>query len=56
MGVTLAEMSNNGEREPEEFTSSRKTVLQVEGWSYQPTVKISNPELFPSKRNAGRKM
>jgi hypothetical protein len=29
---------------------------QVEGWGYQPTVKISDPELFPSKRTAGTKM
>jgi hypothetical protein len=31
-------------------------MLQVEGLGYQSTVKISDPELFPSKRTAGTKM
>ena len=29
---------------------------QVEGWGYQPTVKISDPELFLSKRTAKIKL
>ena len=29
---------------------------QVEGWGYQPTVKISDPELFLSKITARTKM
>jgi hypothetical protein len=46
-------MPNSGERELKESTSSRWTVPQVEGWDYQPTVKISDQELFLSKRAAG---
>ena len=55
-GVTLDEMPNIGEREFEESISSRKTGPQVEGWGYQATVKISNPELFLYKRTAGTKV
>jgi hypothetical protein len=28
----------------------------VEGWGYQPTVKISDPELSLSKKTTGKKM
>jgi len=51
----LDEMPTSGERELEESTSSRKTGPQVKGWDHQPTVKISDPELFLSKRTIGTK-
>ena len=44
---------NSGERKFVKFTSSRKTGHLVEGWGCHPTVKISDPELFLSKRTAG---
>jgi hypothetical protein len=53
---TLDKMTNSGERELVESTSSRKTGHQVEGWGFHPTVKNSDPELFLSKRTAGTKM
>jgi hypothetical protein len=53
---TLDEIPNNGERELEEPTSSRKTGHQGEGWSYYSTVKNSHPELFLFKKTSGRKM
>jgi hypothetical protein len=53
---TLDEMANNGERELVEFTSSRKTEHQVEGWGCYPIVKISNLEMFLPKTTAGTKM
>jgi hypothetical protein len=54
MEVTIDEMPNSGNWELEESTSSRWP--QDEGWCYQSTVKISDPELFLSGRNAGTKM
>ena len=56
MGVTLDEILNIVERELVESTSSRKTGHEVEGWSCHPTVKISDPELFLSKRTAETKL
>jgi hypothetical protein len=53
MGVTLAKKPNNGERELKHSTSSRLIRSQVEGQDYQSTVKISDPELLPCKRNVG---
>ena len=53
---TLDEMANNGERELVEFTSSRKTEHQVEGWGCCPTVKNSDSELFLPKRTTGTKI
>jgi hypothetical protein len=53
MGVTLAKLPNNEKWEIEKSTSIRLTGLQVEGQRYQCTVKISDPELFLSKWNAG---
>ena len=55
-GGTLNEMPNSGERELVEFISSRKTEHQVERWVCHPTVTISDPELFLSKRIAETKM
>ena len=52
-GGTLDEMSNSGERELVESTSSRKTGHQVKGWGCHLTVKNSDPELFLSQRTAG---
>jgi hypothetical protein len=49
-------MPYSGERELVEFTSSRKTRHQMEGWGCHHTVKHSDPELFMSKRTAGTKM
>jgi hypothetical protein len=56
MRVTLAEISNSGEMEPEETTSRSYTWPPLEGWGHQPTFKFCEPELFLSKRNAGTKM
>ena len=56
MGVALAKMLNIEEGKLDESTSSRQTGPQEEGQCYQPTVKISDPELFLSKRTAGTKM
>ena len=55
-GGTLDEMSNSGERELVESTSSQKPGCQVERWGCYPTVKTSDPELLLSKRTAGTKM
>jgi hypothetical protein len=44
------------ERELVEFTSSRKTRYQVEGWGCHPMVKNTNSELFLSKGTAGTKI
>ena len=55
-GGTLDEMSNSGERELIESTSSRKTGHQMKGWGFHPTVKNSDPEMFLSKRTAGTKI
>lgn len=52
---TLDEISHSGERELVESTFSTKTGHQVEGWGCEPSVKISNLELFLSKRIAGTK-
>jgi hypothetical protein len=54
--VTLAEMSNSGEMEPEEPTSSRQTGPPVEVWQHQPTFKTFDSDLFLSKRNVETKM
>jgi hypothetical protein len=43
-----------GKRKLVKSTSSRKTEHQVEGWGCHPTVKNSDPELFLSKRTAGK--
>ena len=56
IGVALAKMPNSGEMELKVFTSSRQIEPQVEGCGYEPTVKISDLELFQSKRSAGTKM
>jgi hypothetical protein len=53
MGVTLDEMPNRGERELVESTSGKKIGPQM---CFQPTVKISDPEVFPSRRTAGIKI
>jgi hypothetical protein len=53
---TLNEIPNSGERELVESTSSRETGRPLEGWGFHPTVNISAPELFLSKRTAGTKM
>jgi hypothetical protein len=49
-------MPYSGEREIIEFTSSKKTGHQVEGWHCHFTVKNSDPELFLSERPTGTKM
>jgi hypothetical protein len=48
-------MPNREEREFVEFTSSRKTGHQVEGWGCHLTVKNSDPKFFLSKRTTGTK-
>ena len=53
---TLDEMLNSGVRELVDFTSSRKTGHQVEGWGCRPTVDKTDPEFFLSKRAAGTEM
>ena len=53
LGLTLAKMSNIWESELEESTSTRQTGPQEKGWGYQPTVKVSDPELFLYKRTVG---
>jgi hypothetical protein len=52
----LDEMSNSGERELVEYTSSRRTGHQVEGWGCHSIVKSTDPELFLSEGTAGTKM
>jgi hypothetical protein len=54
--MTLSEMPNSGEMEPEETTSRIYTGSPVESWGYLPSFKIFDPELFLSKRNTGTKM
>jgi len=53
LGLNVSDLSQNmqqcGEGTPES-TSSRYSGSQVKGTCYQPTVKISDPELFLSKR------
>jgi hypothetical protein len=56
MGLTLDEMPNSWERELKEYTSSRNTGSQEEGWDYQHTIKTSDPKVFLTKRMAGTKM
>jgi hypothetical protein len=53
MGITLAAMPHSGKMEAEETTF---TGPCVEGWSHQRTFKISDPEVFLSKRNTAIKM
>jgi hypothetical protein len=55
-GGTLDEIPNSGERELVQSTSSKKTGHQMEGWGYHSTIKISDSELFLSKRIAGTKI
>jgi hypothetical protein len=54
--VTLAEMPNSGDMEPEETTSSSQTGPPVEGWGHQLTYKTLDPKLVLSQRTAGTKM
>ena len=49
-GETLDEMSNSGEREFVESTSSRKTGHQVEGLGCHPTVKTLTHNFFCLKK------
>jgi hypothetical protein len=56
MEVTLAEILNIWDMEPEETTSSSQIGSTVEGWRHQPTYKTFEPKLVLSKRNAGTKM
>jgi hypothetical protein len=49
-------MHISGPKELGEFTSSRKTGHQEEGWGCHSTVKNSDPKLFLSKRPAETKM
>ena len=51
-GGNLDEVSNSGERELVESTFSRH---KVEQWCCHPTVKNSDPQLFPCKRTSGKK-
>jgi hypothetical protein len=55
-GGTLDKMLNSRETKLIKSTSSRKIGHQVERWGCHPTVKISDPELFLSKRTSGTKM
>jgi hypothetical protein len=48
--MTLDKMLKSGERQYVEYTSSRKTGHQVEGWGCHPRVKNSDPELLLSKK------
>jgi hypothetical protein len=54
--VTIAKMTNIGERELRESTMRRHIVPQVEGQGYHPIVKISDSELVLSKRTAETKI
>jgi hypothetical protein len=56
MPMTSAEISNSGDLEPEETTSSRHTGPPVEGWRHQPTYKIFDPKLLLFKGNIRTKM
>lgn len=49
-GVTLAEMPNSEEVEPEETMSSSQTGPPVKAWGYQPTNNIFDPDQFLSKK------
>ena len=51
MGMTLAEMSNSGDMEPEQATSTRYIWPPVEAGP-PPIFKMFNSELFLSKGNA----
>ena len=52
---TLEEMPNSGEREHVEFSSSRKTGHQVEGWGCHPLVKNCEPYCCCLKELQGQK-
>ena len=54
--VTLEEMLNSWDMEPEETSSSSQSGLTVERWGHQPTYKTFDPKLVLSKRNAETKM
>jgi hypothetical protein len=56
MGMTLAELPNSEDKEPEEITSYRQTGAPIVGWGHQPTFHNFDPELFMSKRNTGTKL
>jgi hypothetical protein len=56
MGMTLAQMPNSREMEPEETTPSRYTGAPMEGWGHPPIFRKFDPELFLSERYAGTKM
>ena len=56
LGLTLAKMSNIWESELEESTFTRQTGPQVKERGYQPTVKVSDPDLFLYKRTVGTKV
>jgi len=53
--MTLAEMPNSGEMEPEKNTSSRETGHQVEVWNHQPTFKILTQTCSCLKEMQGQK-
>ena len=50
IGVTLAQMPNNGERKLR-VHSSRQTEPQVEGLGHKPTIKMSDAELSKRDKN-----
>jgi uncharacterized protein with gpF-like domain len=52
---TSDEMPNSGERELVEFTSSRKTGHQVEGWGCRATVKTLIQNCSSLKELQGKK-
>ena len=56
MWVTLAEMPNSGDMEPEETTSSSQTGPPTGEWGHQPSYKTFYPKLLLSKGNSGTKM
>jgi hypothetical protein len=56
MGVSLAKMPNTGERELKRVHLQWIDRVLSGGTGSLPTVKISDPELFLSKRTTGTKM
>ena len=56
MQVTLVEMLNNRDLEPEETNSRNQTRPPVEKWGHQLTYKFFNSKLLLSKRNERTKM
>ena len=55
-GGTSDELPNSGEKECLECIYSIMTGYQLEGWGCHLKIKVSDPELFLSKRTAGTKM